>query len=91
MKVPPRALCFGVSGTAASTSGDGVFGNATATTGNATGVFGQSASPSGNGVYGAATAASGSANGVNGQTNSASGNGVLGRKQFYRRQWGGGY
>ena len=69
----------GVVGRTASTSGNGVAGEATATTGVNNGVFGRSASTSGIGVSGTATAITGNAYGVIGQTETTgSGAGVLG-------------
>jgi hypothetical protein len=65
-----------VAGTSASTSGTGVFGNATAATGDTFGVFGQTASPSGVGTTGYASATSGIAIGVQGLTNSPAGAGA---------------
>jgi hypothetical protein len=79
----------GVYGQTASTGGNGVAGNATATSGYANGVFGQSASTSGTGVtgyapttgiFGNATATSGFTSGVSGDaTSSPNGAGVFGR------------
>lgn len=67
-----------VDGRNASTSGIGVFGNATATSGNAYGVRGSSASTTGRGVYGQATAATGVNYGVYGQAASSAGTAVYG-------------
>jgi hypothetical protein len=58
----------GVLGRSPSTSGHGVEGEGTATTGVNVGVLGRSASTSGNGVAGIATATTGLAYGVVGQT-----------------------
>jgi len=60
------------------TSTAGVFGLATATTGNTNGVWGRSLSPDGAGVRGEATATSGVNSGVFGVSLSASGRGVYG-------------
>jgi len=69
----------GVAGTSASTSGFGVSGSATATTGNAYGIYGQTATTGfGAGVIGVTTATTGNAFGVFGQTASPSGQGVFG-------------
>jgi hypothetical protein len=61
-----------------STGGSGVFGTATATSGNTNGVYGQSASPNGNGVLGSNSATSGYAVGVTGFTASPGGAGLNG-------------
>lgn len=71
-----------VDGRNASTSGIGVFGNATATSGSAYGVRGSSASTSGRGVYGQATAATGINWGVFGEAASNQGVGVFGIGNF---------
>ncbi len=55
-----------------------IFGNHTATTGEAYGVFGQSASTDGRGVLGWATATTGTTYGVIGQSVSTAGRGVYG-------------
>ncbi|HMD84626.1 MAG TPA: hypothetical protein VKO18_07985 [Terriglobia bacterium] len=68
-----------VRGTAFGKNGNGVFGNATATSGNTNGVFGQTASPTGNGVAGNSTAPSGYTAGVYGQASSVNGTGVYGQ------------
>ena len=69
----------GVAGTSASTSGFGVSGSATATTGDAYGIYGQTATTGfGAGVIGVTTAATGNAFGVFGQSSGTSGNGVFG-------------
>jgi hypothetical protein len=65
-------------GTTPSISGDGVYGNATATSGNTSGVFGQSYSPNGNGVLGVNNAKTGFSPGVVGVTNSGTSAGVYG-------------
>jgi hypothetical protein len=62
----------GVYGRTASTSGNGVAGDATATSGTNNGVFGRSTSANGIGVSGAATATNGGM-GVYGQTAASSG------------------
>ncbi|MFW5704464.1 MAG: hypothetical protein ACOCXG_01355, partial [Nanoarchaeota archaeon] len=63
--------------TTSSTSGStGVYGGATATTGNTYGVMGHSYSDSGRGVYGYNIASSGTTYGVYGSVNSASGFGL---------------
>jgi hypothetical protein len=67
-----------VYGVSDSTSGRGVYGEATATSGGAFGVHGSSASTSGRGVFGEATAASGFTYGVYGRSASTSGRGVYG-------------
>jgi hypothetical protein len=67
---------WGVYGT--SVSGNGVRGEATATSGTTYGVFGLSASTDGTGVYGVATATSGSNVGLYGVSASTSGTGVYG-------------
>jgi hypothetical protein len=67
---------LGVQGT--TTSGTGVYGNATATTGTTYGVYGNTASESGFGVYGNSTATSGMTYGVSGNSASTSGYGVFG-------------
>lgn len=67
-----------VRGTSSGTSGTGLFGNATATSGSTNGVYGQSASPSGTGVFGNATSNSGNGTGVYGQTSSPGAAGVVG-------------
>ncbi|RMF01397.1 MAG: hypothetical protein D6768_10700, partial [Chloroflexi bacterium] len=59
-------------------NGNGVVGNATATSGTTYGVYGTSASTTGKGVYGKATATSGEAYGVQGESPSTSGRGVFG-------------
>jgi hypothetical protein len=64
----PDPFATGVYGQSASTNGNGVFGEATATSGDNNGVFGKTASTSGVGVSGEATAATGDAYGVLGQT-----------------------
>ncbi|MBC7228127.1 MAG: hypothetical protein H5T61_13015 [Thermoflexales bacterium] len=68
---------IGVYGQSDSTSGYGVLGKATATSGNNFGVYGQSASTDGTGVYGYASATSGLNTGVYGKSDS--GVGVHGR------------
>jgi hypothetical protein len=68
----------GLWGVSYSTTGRGVFGNATATSGDARGVFGQTASPNGTGVYGYNSASTGAAYGVIGHNGSTSGIGVYG-------------
>ena len=68
---------LGVEGSAASASGTGVVGEATATNGPADGVRGTTASSGGIGVAGYATNTTGNTNGVFGVTLSASGIGGL--------------
>jgi hypothetical protein len=65
-------------GAASSTSGVGVFGEATATTGNTYGGLFQNPSSSGIGVYGYAQATTGTNFGVVGRSESPSGRGVVG-------------
>jgi hypothetical protein len=69
---------YGVEGISASTSGYGVFGHTSATSGWTTGVFGQSDSTDGKGVFGNATATSGETYGVFGKSDSTDGFGVEG-------------
>jgi hypothetical protein len=80
-------LSFGISGGSYSTSGIGVRGIASATTGNTRGVYGSVASPSGygvfasapaNGVYGHAYSTSGTTYAIYGQAESDLGYGVYG-------------
>ena len=68
----------GLWGESASTSGRGVYGNATSSSGFSSGVYGQSASNGGVGVYGLNTATAGGATGVYGITSSTDGHGVQG-------------
>jgi hypothetical protein len=63
----------GVDGRAAGSTGRGVYGYATSTTGANAGVYGRTASVGGRGVVGIAEATSGTNIGVYGETNSASG------------------
>ncbi len=63
----------GVDGRAASSTGRGVYGYATATTGANSGVYGRSKGSAGHGVYGWAEATSGTNYGVYGRTSSVSG------------------
>jgi len=63
----------GVDGRSALSTGRGVYGYATATTGANSGVYGRSASSDGRGVYGWAETTSGVNYGVYGRTSSASG------------------
>jgi hypothetical protein len=63
----------GVKGQAGGSSGIGIGGYATASSGTTAGVEGETNSPDGNGVAGYANASSGNANGVFGQTKSSSG------------------
>jgi hypothetical protein len=58
--------------------GNGVWGEATAGTGDSAGVFGRSASNTGTGVFGLATATSGDAVGVYGYSKANGGTGVYG-------------
>jgi hypothetical protein len=74
----PDILTFGVWGRSDSRIGRGVYGEATASTGNNHGVFGTSASTSGRGVFGRATSSSGTNYGVYGTSSSSSGRGVYG-------------
>ena len=69
---------IGVEGRSYSTSGSGVFGWATATSGWTWGVRGQSDSVNGTGVVGNAIASSGLTRGVYGSSSSTSGRGVYG-------------
>ncbi len=69
----------GVWGTSAGTSGTGVLGTATATTGANFGVYGQSASNGGRGVFGEATATTGINFGVHGVSSSTGGRGLFGQ------------
>lgn len=69
---------YAVYGRSNGTSGTGVYGWASATSGNTEGVFGQNDSTSGIGVYGEATAPSGTNAGVWGRSWSAEGYGVNG-------------
>ncbi|GIK20057.1 MAG: hypothetical protein AMXMBFR77_21540 [Phycisphaerales bacterium] len=71
-------LAYGVWGQAASTSGRGVVGFATAGTGATAGLYGRSDSTAGRGVFGVATAPSGFVYGVWGEAGSPTGRGVLG-------------
>ncbi|MCL4741709.1 MAG: hypothetical protein KJZ54_05835 [Phycisphaerales bacterium] len=66
-------FAYGVWGQAASTTGRGVLGFATAGTGSTVGVYGRSDSTTGRGVYGLAESASGVNYGVYGETKSADG------------------
>lgn len=66
----------GVYGRSASTSGTGVYGYASAATGDGTGVSGLAASTDGTGVHGRANAATGDTNGVFGRSGSTSGTAV---------------
>ncbi|HRI43768.1 MAG TPA: hypothetical protein PLL78_13520 [Fimbriimonadaceae bacterium] len=75
----------------AGTSGIGVFGNATATSGSAYGVRGTSASTTGRGVYGQATASSGINYGVLGEASSDTGIGVYGTSEYVGVLGNGGY
>lgn len=69
---------IGVYALSNSTSGQGVYGLATASTGTVYGVHGETFSTTGRGVVGEASATSGGAHGVYGVTNSVSGRGVWG-------------
>ncbi|MFM9996373.1 MAG: hypothetical protein ACKVU4_11305 [Phycisphaerales bacterium] len=71
-------ITTGLWGEANSTTGRGVFGDATAASGSTYGVRGESASTSGRGVFGWATASTGDGWGVYGRTNSPNGYGVRG-------------
>ena len=73
-----QGYLYGVQGRASSTSGVGVFGEATASSGDTRGILGRSSSTSGVGVLGEATATSGSVYGVQGRASSTSGVGVFG-------------
>jgi hypothetical protein len=65
----PGLYATGVIGRTGSTTGNGVVGESTATSGTNSGVFGRAASPDGVGVSGLATATTGNAYGVTGETN----------------------
>ena len=69
-----------VRGTSIGPSGTGVFGNATATSGNTNGVQGQSASTNGVGVFGYSTAISGGGIGLYGLSLGTSGSAVVGNE-----------
>lgn len=69
---------YGVYGQSNKTSGSGVHGYTSATTGSNNGVYGRSVSTTGRGVYGWASNTTGVNYGVYGQTSSASGYGVYG-------------
>jgi hypothetical protein len=69
---------YGVFGRSDSTSGVGIKGGATATSGFTYGVFGQADSTFGKGVYGNAASTSGSTYGVFGESYSTYGTGVYG-------------
>lgn len=69
---------FGVYSLVSGTSGVGILGYATATSGQNYGVFGQSDSTNGYGIYGAASNTSGQNYGVYGKSDSSSGIGVYG-------------
>ncbi|MFQ5435179.1 MAG: hypothetical protein ACE5FD_09915, partial [Anaerolineae bacterium] len=68
----------GVSGESASSSGQGIYGLASASSGFAYGVKGESWSTDGRGLYGVASASSGDTYGVYGITYSPNGKGVYG-------------
>ncbi len=74
-----------------STSGRGVFGLASAATGDTYGGYFQSQSTTGLGLFGWATAASGGAYGVKGQSDSTSGRGVFGLASAATGTTNGGY
>jgi hypothetical protein len=65
-------------GESSSTSGRGLFGSASASSGGTYGVYGQSVSTGGTGVIGSANASSGTTYGVQGVATSPSGTGVYG-------------
>jgi len=69
---------YGISGEASSTTGRGVYGNATAIAGLTHGIYGESSSVSGRGVTGRATATVGTTFGVRGVSASSIGYGVYG-------------
>jgi hypothetical protein len=71
-------ITSGVYGESRSTSGRGVFGQASASNGVTYGVYGTSFSIDGRGVYGSAIAANGFNHGVYGETQSTGGRGVSG-------------
>ena len=71
-------VAIGMFGTASSTSGVAVEGDALATSGVTVGVFGQTNSTSGSGVQGVAQPATGATYGVEGVSNSPAGYGVYG-------------
>jgi hypothetical protein len=73
------AIAFGVAGSASSTSGQGVYGNASSATGDPIGVFGAAVAPNGYGVAGNNSATTGIAAGVYGTSASSSGYGVYGQ------------
>ncbi|MGB0047082.1 MAG: DNRLRE domain-containing protein, partial [Terriglobales bacterium] len=73
-----NGLALGVYGTTTATSGAGVEGSATATTGTTVGVFGTTSSTSGIGVLGNEEATTGSTTGVWGMASSTTGVGVFG-------------
>jgi hypothetical protein len=68
----------GVYGVSSASTGRGVYGQATATSGNTYGVWGYNASTDGRGVYGYAVASTGTTYGVYGESSSTSGMGVYG-------------
>ncbi len=70
---------FGIYGKSASTSGLGVYGEASASSGQTYGVYGWSQSTGGRGVYGYASASSGETYGVYGLSDSTHGYGVRGQ------------
>jgi len=72
------ASASAISGATASSTGFGVEGYASATSGNTIGVYGAAASATGVGVQGENSATTGLADGVLGVTNSTTGNGVQG-------------
>lgn len=72
----------GVFGESSTSTGYGVYGQATAATGTNHGVHGRSNSSSGSGVYGHATAVTGVNYGVYGMSNSSSGYGVFSYGKF---------
>ena len=69
---------IGVKGISENSGGTGVYGAASATSGETYGIYGRSVSSEGYGVYGEATATYGSSYGVYGISNSTSGHGVCG-------------
>jgi len=86
------AAYVGLSALSTSTAGRGVYGLASAGTGETYGVYGQSDSANGRGVYGKATAGSGSTYGVYGSSDSDQGTGVAGHagaaSGFTKGVWG---
>src|SRR5690606_24221100 len=82
---------YGVHGASASSSGRGVFGEATAASGASYGGYFTSAGTSGRGVFGQATAATGATYGVRGISTSTGGTGVYGAASAATGDTYGGY